>query len=456
MSRPPEPFPAAGASAEEGRGSQSLSSAGTHDVLMLGWEFPPFISGGLGTACYGLTKAMSRRGDRVLFILPEPHRIGFSAAVEAHPGARGAPAGVALPEFHNVQFQGVDVHPVDPYARSGPARPREQGTALRSPPHWEERSAQDILKESRNFTRRALELALEHRATGRHFDVVHAHDWMTFEAGATLARELGLPLIIHLHSTEHDRRAGEAPDGQIAAIERRGLQDADAIIAVSRYTAQQIARHYGVEGTSVVVVHNALDLDSRLAPQRPMQIGADERVVLFVGRLTQQKGPDVFVRAAQRVLEHLPAVRFVMAGSGEQFSRVRQLAQQLGVEQYFLFTGFLRSEDIDGLYRAADVLVMPSLSEPFGLVSLEAMARDVPVIVSRQSGAAEALEHVLKVDFWNVEELAGRIVSVLSDPTLARELSARGSFEVRQMRWSDAAEAVAQVYDRLLRNEVGG
>ena len=421
---------------------------GNHDVLMLGWEFPPFISGGLGSACYGLTKAMSRRGDRVLFFLPEPSRPGFSASYV--PLAGGSTAGaLGMAEFENVQFFGLPVHGGDVYARSRPGltRATEPAPAVFAGPH-------DVLAESHKFTEQSMELALRQRQQGRNFDVVHAHEWVTFEAGAAIAKALQVPLVAHVHSTEYDRRAGESPDEQIIAMERAGLASANAVIAVSRYTAQKLSRHYGLNGPRVTVIHNALEIDSRLAPQRPTQIGAEERIVLFVGRMTPQKGPEIFVRAAARVLEQQQMVRFVMAGTGEQFNQVRQLARQLGIEQCFLFTGFLRGGDIDVLYRAANVLVMPSVSEPFGLVSLEAMARQVPVIISRQSGAAEVLQNVLKVDFWDVDDLAAKISQVLREPELAEALALRGSFEVRQMRWSDAAESVAQVYDRLLHDEV--
>jgi glycosyltransferase involved in cell wall biosynthesis len=412
---------------------------------MLGWEFPPFISGGLGTACYGLTRAMSRRGDQVLFVLPGPTNMGFSAAYEAQATRPGQ--GMRMAGFENVEFHGMEVSFGDPYARQ---------PVFHGAPRLEGQEGPDLFTEAEKFADRVVELALRQRREGRHFDVVHAHDWMTFEAAFAAGKALGLPVVVHVHSTEFDRRAGEPPDEQIMLAERGGLEAADAIIAVSRYTAQILSSRYGIDERRITVVHNALDLDNRVAPQRPMQIGADERVVLFVGRMTQQKGPGHFVRAAARVVAEEPAVRFVMAGTGEQFTQVRHLARELGIEGHFLFTGFLRGEDIEALYRSADVFVMPSVSEPFGLVSIEAAGRDVPVIVSKQSGAAEVLEHALKVDFWDVEETASKILSVLRDPTLAKEMAARGSFEVRQMRWSDAADAVAGVYDRLLRNQAVG
>ncbi len=439
MNFPAAHYPA-GAKAEADRSAGD--APGVHDVLMLGWEFPPFISGGLGTACYGLTRAMSRRGDRVLFVMPGPARMGFSAAYEQQNGLSQAGDGIRMADFENVEFHGINVALGDPYARL----PVPAVAGSRQPA-----GQRDSPGMGHEFTSRAIALALQQRGHGKHFDVVHAHDWMTFQAGSAVAEALGVPLVAHVHSTEFDRRAGEKPDPLILAAEGAGLEAADAIIAVSRYTQQLLVTRYGIAPERITVIHNALELENRLAPERPVQIGADERVVLFVGRMTLQKGPELFVRAAARVVVEERAVRFVMAGTGEQFAQVRQLARQLGIEQHFLFTGFLRGEDIDALYRSADLFVMPSLSEPFGLVSLEASGRDVPVIVSKQSGAAEVLEHALKVDFWDVEETASRILSVLRDDTLAGEMAARGSFDVRQMRWSDAAEGVARVYDRLLR-----
>ena len=436
--------------AEALAGADDAGPAGVHDVFMLGWEFPPFISGGLGTACYGLTKAMSRRGDQVVFVMPGATRVGFAASYAAQSGGVRPEEGVRMPEFDNVEFHGIDVH-LDPYAR--PARtaaatpPVHRGFGQRPPDVPE---AHDVVVESHKFSERAVELALRQRALGKYFDVVHAHDWMTFEAARAVAGALGVPWVAHVHSTEYDRNPGD-PDADVVAAERDGLGAADAVIAVSQFTARLLAARYGLPAERVAVVHNAVELDNRLAPERPVEIGAAERIVLFVGRFTAQKGPDLFVKAAARVLEAEPAVRFVMTGTGEQFDAVRQLARGLGIDRHFLFTGFLRPEDVDRMYRAADVFVMPSVSEPFGMVSLEAAARDVPVILSKQSGAAEVLDHALKVDFWDTEELASKIVSVLRDQTLAAQLAERGSFQVRQMRWADAAEAVARVYDRIVR-----
>ena len=426
-----------------------LTPAGVHDVFMLGWEFPPFVSGGVGTACYGLTKAMSRRGDHVLFVLPGTGKPGFTAthAADAGTATRATAAGGAtehMPEFDNVDFQRVDVKLSDPYAR--PAAPHWQQTFGNRKRPADLPEVHDLPAEANQYAEKAATLAAGHVAAGRRFDVVHAHDWPTFPAAQAVAEALGIPFVAHVHSTEYDR-AGDDADAGIVAVEAAGLAAATRVVAVSEYTAGMLASRYNVPREKMVVIHNALEPDNRLAPERPVQIGAGEKVVLFLGRLTRQKGPEFFVKAAKKVIEHEPTVRFVMAGSGEQATTIRQLVRSLGIDAHFLFTGFLRNSDVDAIYRAADVFVMPSVSEPFGLVSLEAMNREVPTIISKQSGAAGVLENALKVDFWDTDELASLIVSVLRDPTLAQTLGERGSFEVRQMNWTEAAEAVAKVYD---------
>lgn len=418
------------------------------DVFMLGWEFPPFISGGLGTACYGLTRAMSARGDRVLFVMPGPSKPGFSVNIDTHHAAgSGQSPEMSLPEMANVTFQGLGTRAITAYARPISA----------DPPHgrWPQHrpadvaSAADPTEHARGFADLTLELAQRERSAGRTFDVVHAHDWITFDAGRRAADVLGAPLIAHVHSTEYDR-SGDLADPRILDAEASGLANADAVISVSGYTADILADRYGLDRSRIHVIHNAADADPRFAPMRPIQVGAAEQIVLFVGRLTHQKNPLGFVRAAALVIEQEPATRFVVAGSGELAEAMRRLAIERHIDQHFLFAGFLRGGDVDRVYASASLLVMPSVSEPFGLVSVEAMNHSVPVIVSRQSGAAEALDHVLTVDFWDTEELASRIVSVLRDPALHKTLAERGSFEVRQMRWTDAADAVEQVYAGLL------
>ena len=310
-----------------------------------------------------------------------------------------------MPEFDNVDFQSVDVHLGDPYARP---QPRSHAGKYRRPADVPE--VHDLPAEADKYARKAIDLAVTYRTQGRRFDVVHAHDWMTFPAAQAVAEALGIPFVAHVHSTEYDRADPEA-DEEIVAVEAAGLAAATRVVAVSEYTAGMLASRYGVPREKMIVIHNAIEPDNRLTPDRPVRIGAGEKVVLFLGRLTRQKGPEFFVRAASKVIEVEPMVRFVMAGSGEQATTIRQLVRSLGIDGHFLFTGFLRNSDVDAMYRAADVFVMPSVSEPFGLVTLEAMDREVPTIISKQSGAAGVLENALKVDFWDTDELANLIVS---------------------------------------------
>lgn len=430
------------------------------DVFMLGWEFPPFISGGLGAACYGLTRAMSRRGDRVLFVMPGPTSAGFSASMSSAPNnpySAAPPGGMTLPDFDNVTFRGVGPTGMTAYGTILPKR-----SPLADPPHgrWPAHRPADVaapvspLDEVARFTARAVATAEQERDGGHHFDVVHAHDWTTLAAGRAIAARLGVPLVAHVHSTEYDR-AGELADPRVMDVEGNGLCAADAVIAVSEYTAEIIADRYGVEKDRLHVVHNAADADLGGTQSRPSALGIDEPIVLFVGRLTRQKNPLGFIHAAAKVVESEPRTRFVIAGSGDLDTAARGLVVQMGLENHFLFAGFLKSEDVQQLYAAADVLVLPSMSEPFGLAAVEAMRKDVPVITTRNSGVSEVAEHLLLIDSWDTDELASRILSVLTDETLRQSLGKGGGFEVRQMRWSDAAEKVAEVYAGVASGNAG-
>ncbi|MEM1013856.1 MAG: glycosyltransferase family 4 protein, partial [Planctomycetota bacterium] len=425
------------------------------DVLMLGWEFPPYVSGGVGVACYGLTREMSRAGHRILFLMPRPAKTGFTAAepttVEA-PEA-GEPThddlGPGLPEFDNVTFRGVGDRRIDAYATgishsanaaaetpAGPApKPPVRQPARHRPADKPEPI--DPAKEAKRFAESARDVADREIAAGRKVDVVHAHDWLTFEAARRIADKLGVKFVAHVHSTEYDR-VGELADPSILEAEANGLRSADAIVAVSSYTADVVAERYGLDRASITVIHNAADADPRFAQRRSDRISAHERIVLFVGRLTKQKNPHGFLRAAAKVLEQEPSARFVIAGAGPEADSLRRLAEELKIGERTLFAGHLRSDDVARLFASADLFVMPSRSEPFGLVGLEAMSHGVPTIISNQSGLSERVENVLTADFWDDDDLATKMVDVLHDDALAADLSDRGSLEVRQMRWQDA------------------
>jgi glycosyltransferase involved in cell wall biosynthesis len=256
----------------------------------------------------------------------------------------------------------------------------------------------------------------------------------------------GVPLVVHVHSTEFDR-SGLHIDQRIYDIERRGMHSAMKIIAVSHLTKNLITHHYGIDPSKVEVVYNAIESNGNGVEAEKYNIRKDEKIVLFLGRITMQKGPEYFLAAAKKVLEVMDNVKFVMAGSGDMIRRTIEMAAGMGIGQKVLFTGFLRGNDVERVFKMADLYVMPSVSEPFGIAPLEAMSHDVPVIISKQSGVSEVLTHALKVDFWDINEMANKIIAVLRHPPLATTLREHGSFEVRRLSWSDAARSCIGVYE---------
>ena len=286
-------------------------------------------------------------------------------------------------------------------------------------------------------------------ARNESFEVVHAHDWMTFPAGMAVAGIKGVPLVVQVHSTEFDR-SGLHVDQRIYDIERRGMHAAMKIIAVSHLTKQMCVHHYGVNPDKVEVVYNAIDANGSAFDAQKYSIHKDEKIVLFLGRITMQKGPEYFLAAAKKVLDVVENVKFVMAGSGDMIRRTIEMAAQMGIGHKVLFTGFLRGGDVDKVFKMADLYVMPSVSEPFGIAPLEAMSHDVPVIISKQSGVSEVLTHALKVDFWDIDEMANKILAVLRHPPLASTLRQHGSFEVRKLSWTDSAKRCVEVYQQAI------
>ncbi len=485
-------------------------------ILMLGWEFPPFIAGGLGTACYGLTKALDRLGHEVVFILPKPvessesshirllspeairalppdapvlHSLGgVGTSVTATPGSTAAAGqfvgadSYTMAEFARTTFHALPASFSSPYpefaakgcasgggpvaAKAGMPAIGPDGLPLLGPDgaplvwpegvdpqliHGAMGSAAgvgggagagyegDMVDNAERYARLVV-------ALGRHerFDVIHAHDWMTFPAGLSMARISGKPLVVHVHSTEFDR-AGDHPNQRVYDIERRGMHGAMRVVAVSELTKSICTKRYGMDAAKVGVVYNGIENESAIS-QSAARIEARDKIVLFLGRITMQKGPEYFVRAAKRVLEKVPNTKFIMAGSGDMYTRSIEEAAALGIGHRFSFTGFLRGKQVDEVFRMADCYVMPSVSEPFGIAPLEAMRNDTPVIISKQSGVSEVLTHALKVDFWDIDDMANKIVAVLRHPPLSQTLREHGSFELRKLTWDGAAAKCVQAY----------
>ncbi len=396
-------------------------------VLMFGWEFPPHNSGGLGTACEGLSRALVGAGAQIIFVLPR--RMAVTAPAMS----------VRFAGLENLTFAPVPSL-IRPYVTP-------EGYARLYATEMLPLYGHSLLEEVRAYAERSRGIA-EREA----YDLIHAHDWLSFPAGLMAKAVSGKPLVVHVHATEFDRTGGSGVNQAVYEIEREGMRAADAIVAVSDWTKQIIVAHYGVSPDKVQVVHNGVELApaaARALPALEELKAAGNKIVLFVGRITLQKGPDYFVQLAQRVLQVEPKVYFVMVGAGDMEGQVVRLAAELGISRRFLFPGFLRGEELQRMYAAADLYVLPSVSEPFGITPLEALAAGTPVMVSKQSGVSEVLSHALKVDFWDIEEMANQVVAVLRHPSLQQTLTRYGTEEVKNVSWPRAAERCLELYRRL-------
>ena len=546
-------------------------------VLMLGWEFPPFITGGLGTACAGLTKSLVNAGTEVTFVLPksvgpdsashvrlvtprgiteplqntvaapsasaalsaiavpsapQPQAITPSASFAAEAGANTSRSGfmrigstsisgdgwrsefqTRLEAFQQTRFLEVPMIAPAVYANTNAESTLESETTsgvftvqdrqivagtptLKEMLEWADFSGWNsdrvrVLAESGAFpgldpVEIAIQTALPEAGSsksrmqdsaaeaadysgdllgaaaryarfcvdalgGIEFDVIHAHDWLTYPAGMALQKLTGKPLVVHVHSTEFDR-SGETPNQQVYSIERRGMHAATRVISVSMLTKNVCVRRYHVPASKIDVVYNGVELRPEDVGTQP--IHSKDKIVLYFGRITMQKGPEYFIRAAKRVLEYMDNVKFVVAGNGDQAQRMIEMAATLGIGHKVLFTGFLRGRDISRVFSMADLYVMPSVSEPFGIAPLEAMSHNVPVLISKTSGVSEVLVHALKADFWDIDDMADKIIAVLRHPILSDTLKERGSFEVRGISWDGTATKCVQTYTKAIADRV--
>ena len=420
-------------------------------TFMLGWEFPPFISGGLGTACYGLAKAMDQLGIQITFVLPKVETAQYSS----HFKMVGAHGWFESERLKNIRFRTIS-STLQPYVASGTfghlsrqSRAGHGKTAVHSNPgHLRgldsmENYRGDMYAEVHRYAAKAAEIAATEE-----FDIIHAHDWMTYPAGIAVAMASHKPLLVQVHSTEFDR-SGEHVNQMIYDIERQGMHVASKVIAVSNYTKNIIINRYGVPPEKVEVVYNGVEGNPN-GDCMPVRLDENDKIVLYLGRITMQKGPEYFLAAAKKVLEVMDNVKFIMAGDGDMMNRIIELAAQLGIGQKVLFTRFLRGDDVRRAYQMADLYVMPSVSEPFGITPLEALQNKVPVIISKQSGIAEALTHALKVDFWDINEMANKMIAVLRYPPLHRTLCENGHFEAYKFRWEDSSAKVKKIYEDIL------
>jgi glycosyltransferase involved in cell wall biosynthesis len=425
-------------------------------VLMFGWEFPPHISGGLGTACYGLTNGLSHFDDMdILFVVPK----AFGDEDQSKLRLLGA-NNVVLNEqnsryqelLEKIQFLEVNSNIIpytDPEEYFKLMEQYKTGqkqfvhTRFSGKLEFTGGYGAGLFQEIANYAAVATEIANTHD-----FDVIHSHDWLTYPAGMAAKQVSGKPLVVHVHATDFDRSGGNVNPG-VYGMERRGMEAADKIIAVSNLTRNTVIHNYGIDPEKVVTVYNAVD---PVVQQEHINVkkGFDEKIVTFLGRITLQKGPEYFIEVAKKVLKKMDNVRFVMAGSGDMMIKMIWHAASLRIMDRFHFTGFLKGDDVYRMFSLTDVYVMPSVSEPFGISPLEAMQSNVPVIISHQSGVAEILKHAVKVDFWDIDAMADAIYGILNYEALSRTFKKYGKEEVEELKWENSAGKVREIYTALL------
>lgn len=392
-------------------------------VLMLGWELPPHNSGGLGVACYQLCKALANRGADIEFILP-----------------------------YSADYSHIDFMKVNPALKQSPKVLFVSGSAYESQKFVQKDGTERWV--SMTDQQKAYESEVGRLVPYMDFDVVHAHDWLTFRAGIRARQLSGKPLILHVHSIESDR-SGKAGGGNplVREIEYMGFMMADRIIAVSDFTKKAIMAEYDVPEDKIDVVHNSIDRDmfevrTEDSVHKYLETMRSQgyRVVVNIGRLTIQKGLPNLLYAAKKVIEKAPRTLFLIVGSGEQYYELIEQAAELGIGKNVIFTGFQRGQHWRDSFAAGDLFVMPSVSEPFGLTPLEAAGYGTPSLISKQSGVAEVFRNCLKVDFWDIDEMANQIVAVVKNDPLRDELQANAYKEYEKLSWYPAAEKLMYWY----------
>ena len=424
---------------------------------MFGWEFPPHIAGGLGTASYGLTRGLASQSDmEVIFVVPRAYGDEDQSVVRLI----GANTVKMTSKKVRYNYFTKPVEKIEVFSRMVPYTDPEDfwkmtrgevaetdvlvSTNRHGKVEFTGSYGSTLMDEIHKYSLVAQVIASEHD-----FDIIHAHDWLAYPAGIAAKAVSGKPLVIHVHATDFDRSGGNV-NPVVYNMEKEGMDAADKIITVSNLTRDIVISKYNINPDKVETVYNAVEplhhseLD---IPERKY----DDKIVTFLGRITMQKGPEYFIEAARMVLSRMPNVRFVMAGSGDMMERMMRHAASLRITDRFHFTGFLRGNDVFTMLRMSDVYVMPSVSEPFGISPLEAMQSNVPVIISKQSGVAEVLTHAVKVDFWDIEAMADAIYGILSYPALSRMFIMNGKEEVDKLKWEKAAIHVKNIYAEVLK-----
>lgn len=426
-------------------------------VLMFGWEFPPHISGGLGTACSGITKALSAiKNVEITFVVPKVWGDENSENVKLIGAGdiRISRKTIKNPENNKLNYIELQSSLI-PYLGTNEFYELSSNinnlakTFIEIAPgeklNFEGGYNENLFHETKQYAITAGQLALE-----LDFDVIHVHDWMSFEAGIEVKRISGKPLIVHFHSTEFDRN-GVNINKEIFAIEQKGIEHADCIITVSNRTRDIILDNYKTSTTKIVTVYNAVSAIN-YSTKREIKNSDDKKTVTFLGRITMQKGPRYFIEAASIAIKKQTNLKFIVAGKGNLRDEMIQLTKDLGINDYFEFPGFIEDKDVTALFMRSDVFIMPSVSEPFGIVALEAMQTGLPVVVSKQSGVSEIAKNLVKVDYWKTEMMANMIVDLLNNSTGNAELAKNGQIEVSKIKWETPAKHLFEIYHQLTVN----
>ena len=415
-------------------------------ALMFGWEFPPHILGGLGTASYGLTEGMWQCGDMdITFVIPKPwgdENKSFANII----GASQVP--IAWRDVNREYVEQRIGKLMNPdlyfdlrshiYADFNYMRTNDLGCL-----EFSGRYPDNLLEEINNYSICAGVIART-----LDFDIIHSHDWLTYPAGIHAKQVTGKPLVIHVHATDFDRSRGNV-NPTVFAIEKDGMNNADHIITVSNLTRQTVIDKYGIDPAKVTTVHNAVTpLSDELLNVQVTK--PKEKIVTFLGRITMQKGPEYFVEAAAKVLKNNHNVRFVMAGSGDMMDKMILLAAERGIADRFHFPGFQKGKQVYEMLKASDVYIMPSVSEPFGISPLEAMQMGVPSIISKQSGCAEILDNVIKTDYWDIDAMADAMHALVSYPAMHDYLRVKGIEEIHGITWEKAGQKVIDIYNQVI------
>jgi glycogen(starch) synthase len=425
---------------------------------MFGWEYPPHISGGLGTACYGITRSLKSFNDiQITFVVPRTFNDEDKNSIK-------------LIAASDIKLSGKMLHKVQKFGKHEYPELYPQVSAYITPEHYKillkqndcrvKKLTGDIPESKIDFTGKYGEslydeiykygLVASEIAKQEEHNIIHMHDWLTFVAGMEAKRISGKPLIAHIHATEFDR-CGKYINRKVLDIEKKGMQEAEKVITVSNFTRKIVINRYGIHPDKVVTVHNAVE-PFNIHRLKIYNRYRNDKIVTFLGRITSQKGPEYFINAAYKVLQKTSNIRFVMAGDGDLKEKLIKYVARLGISDRFHFTGFLNGDDVYRLYSMSDLYVMPSVSEPFGISPLEALQSGVPVIISKQSGVSEVLKHVIKINFWDIDGLANAIYGALHYEGVKKTMTDKGMKEVMNLKWKDTANKIRDIYYSVLKS----